>query len=75
VRSGLITVQRALKTLRGFEPEKIFYVLPANITILGTIATAFSLVKKLQCFSRPLCRALCFRSQLLSDTFCRLPVS
>jgi hypothetical protein len=41
VRDGLLAVFSSLKLLRGFEPAKLFFVLPANPAVLGTIASGF----------------------------------
>jgi hypothetical protein len=41
---GLCSVSSALKLMKGFAPETIFFVLPASFAILGSIASAFSAV-------------------------------
>ena len=45
MRDGLITVHNTLKTIHGMDPEKIFFILPANLTILTTIASGFAVVR------------------------------
>jgi hypothetical protein len=44
VHAGLVTVQRALKTHRNFLTVRVFYVFPANFTILGSLLSAFATV-------------------------------
>jgi hypothetical protein len=39
-----VSVLSSLKMMRGFEPATLFFVLPASITILGSIASAFGAV-------------------------------
>ena len=41
-----MSVLSSLKMMRGFEPAKLFFVLPASVTILGSIASAFGAVSE-----------------------------
>ncbi len=41
VRDGLLAVSSSLRMFRDFEPAKLFFVLPANVAVLGSIASIF----------------------------------
>lgn len=39
---GLSSVSSALKLMKGFTPDKLFFVFPASMALLGSLASAFS---------------------------------
>lgn len=36
----------ALKLMKGFTPDKLFFVFPASMALLGSLASAFSVVSE-----------------------------
>jgi hypothetical protein len=43
---GLSSVSSALKLMKGFVPDKLFFVFPASMALLGSLASAFSVVSE-----------------------------
>jgi hypothetical protein len=43
---GLSSVSSALKLMKGFTPDKLFFVFPASMALLGSLASAFSVVSE-----------------------------